>query len=168
MSSNALVGDYHENNYSKDQADQTCPQCRNSCHSNGGKKEKPSTTSRGGSTLSLLLEGTLIPDNDGNIVGGFHYSDTEEFLIKVGPEITQVVLPDDLTFIGTLDNQMEFYDWLRDGPAEYRWGIDGYTLCVEIDIPAHGTTFRLEGGDCWWAGFETTDTRVMRKYPLTV
>jgi len=121
--------------------------------------------------MNIILDGILKPDTAGHIGVTFKYPENgETFIINIGPDTTFIKLPYGDSFSATLDNQQEFYELVKEGDVEYRWGINGYDMRVEIDMIDQKKMFRLEleGNDYWWAGLETEKTRYLKKYPIIV
>lgn len=116
--------------------------------------------------MNIIFNGTLKEPSKDNIFYSIQFSDSEEFIIEISPDLTSVNFPDGSYFIGTVDFQKDFYDWIQLKPAEFRWGMDGNTTILEIDIPPLDTMFRLETGnkDCWWAGFQTPSSRYLKRF----
>jgi hypothetical protein len=118
--------------------------------------------------MNIIIEGTLSEPDSDNIFYSIRFSDSEELIIEINPDFTSVHFPDGSCFIGTVDFQKDFYEWVQLKPAKFCLGIDGNTTILEIDIPPQDTRFRLETGvnGCWWAGFQTPSSRFLRKYPI--
>lgn len=119
--------------------------------------------------MNIVLDGNFSLDGEGTIISKSFIPEIDSFKITIIPTQTQIMFPDGDLITVALENQNEFYQWVKEGPAEFYWGIDGFTIKVEIDIPLQKKKFKLalHDNNGFWVGFESEYEGIMKKYPYS-
>mgnify|MGYP000998896297 CR=1 FL=1 len=117
--------------------------------------------------MNVLIEGCLEMCSDGYICASEEIAD-KEFKIDIRPDITTITFPRGFLFSNPVEFQKQLYHWIGQEPADYRIYEEGDTTVLEIDLPPPDCKFRLEMGEeryCW-TGYETNNTRYLKRYPI--